>query len=251
MDFCRHAHCEICYVVDGRGAACIGRMRFSVARRNLFFIPAGLPEMFIGDPAIPTTLLIIRVAPELLEHLDPSSPIWRNPMMERNDRMCTEIARMGRRLLYEQTMRLPGFRNEMKSICLHLLTCFFRHVASELKIELLASKRDIPALARVRDYIPQLERQFFQQQSLDLVAAQLGMSRRHFTECFRMLTGGSWHDYLRLLRISHAKFLLTTTRRSILTIGFECGFDSPSTFYRSFKQTVGMSAKEWRETQGK
>ena len=50
--------------------------------------------------------------------------------------------------------------------------------------------------------------------SLDTAATSLGLSRRRFTQLFREVTGSSWLNYVRRLRVEHAKRLLGQTDRT-------------------------------------
>jgi AraC-like DNA-binding protein len=74
----------------------------------------------------------------------------------------------------------------------------------------------------------------------------LGLSRRHFTQLFRDITGQTWLTMLQRHRLAHARRLLIETDRSIASIGYECGFEDLTTFYRVFKKSEGTSPLAWR-----
>ena len=48
------------------------------------------------------------------------------------------------------------------------------------------------------------------------------------------------------MRISVAKKLLAETDKDILSVCFEIGYESLSTFYRTFKRYVQMSPNQYR-----
>ena len=83
--------------------------------------------------------------------------------------------------------------------------------------------------------------------NLDAAASSLGLSRRRFTQLFREITGTSWLAHVRGLRIDHAKKLLESTDRTVLSVAFECGFEDLSTFYRAFKRETDESPNKWRQ----
>src|SRR5207237_631209 len=91
----------------------------------------------------------------------------------------------------------------------------------------------------VRRYVADLPHRFFEPTDIDHTAAELGMSRRHFTQLFRAETGRTWADYLERLRIDYACQLLRDTARSILGIAFECGYEDLTSFYRAFRRVTG------------
>jgi AraC family L-rhamnose operon regulatory protein RhaS len=78
------------------------------------------------------------------------------------------------------------------------------------------------------------------------VADALGISRRHFTQLFRKITGKSWLTVVQQHRLNHARRLLRDSDRSITSIGYESGFEDITTFYRAFKAAEGMSPLSWR-----
>jgi AraC family L-rhamnose operon regulatory protein RhaS len=126
-------------------------------------------------------------------------------------------------------------------------------LAAVLRLQAVGSERDelfdaqSPLETRVRAYIKELEERFPVNEKIDNVAQRLGMSRRYFTRIFRKLSGHSWLDYVRTLRLRHAQTLLRKTDRSILPIAFECGFDDLSSFYRAFKSATGKTPQQWRK----
>jgi AraC family L-rhamnose operon regulatory protein RhaS len=72
------------------------------------------------------------------------------------------------------------------------------------------------------------------------------LSRRRFTQLFRQITGESWLEHLQRQRLAHARRLLRETRRSVASIGYECGFEDLTTFYRAFKAVEHTSPLAWR-----
>lgn len=58
----------------------------------------------------------------------------------------------------------------------------------------------------------------------------------------------SFARYLALKRLAHARELLAqTSERPVSSIAFASGFESLATFYRSFRNTVGVSPMDYRQ----
>jgi AraC-like DNA-binding protein len=55
-------------------------------------------------------------------------------------------------------------------------------------------------------------------------------------------------DYLTDVRIGHAKLLLLSTDKSCSIICFEVGYNNQSYFTRTFKEMVGMTPRQFRES---
>ncbi len=73
-------------------------------------------------------------------------------------------------------------------------------------------------------------------------------SEFHFNRVFKKDMGEPVHKFVRRLRIEKsADFLLTKPQTSITEIALMCGFATPSSFAKSFKNYFKMSATEWRK----
>lgn len=68
----------------------------------------------------------------------------------------------------------------------------------------------------------------------------------HLIRVFRKRYEMTPHQYLKLLRMSHAKELLCSTNRTLESIARECGYQDPSAFYRAFVSVTGCSPGKWR-----
>ncbi len=74
-----------------------------------------------------------------------------------------------------------------------------------------------------------------------------GRCPEHVSRLFRKMTGVTPGVYIQRLRMAHAAVLLHSTSRQILDIGMECGFESASHFYTTFRKEYGLSPRAWRE----
>ena len=79
------------------------------------------------------------------------------------------------------------------------------------------------------------------------LASETGLSPFHFIRAFKTTLGVSPHRYLKLLRIQQAKDLLASTRRSVLEIAVDLGYESGQALSRAFRQEVGRTPLDYRE----
>lgn len=84
-----------------------------------------------------------------------------------------------------------------------------------------------------------------------LVAEKQGLSERRVYDIIREMTGMTFNDYLKTLRMEKVGQLLIATQLSIWEIAQRCGYQSESTFYRSFKKYYGISPSDYRSAGGK
>ena len=77
-----------------------------------------------------------------------------------------------------------------------------------------------------------------------------GKSREHVARNLKKYCGVTVTEYINRLRINYASNLLINTNTPIITICFECGFQSMSYFYRVFKIHRSLSPAEFRDAYG-
>ena len=74
--------------------------------------------------------------------------------------------------------------------------------------------------------------------------------QEHFTREFSRHFGITPTRYLANLRVDRAAELLVTTNATVERVCYECGFETPSYFFRLFKQRKHMSPLTYRRTHG-
>ncbi|HXG10399.1 MAG TPA: AraC family transcriptional regulator [Gemmataceae bacterium] len=244
----RHAFLEIFYVLDGAGAFHIDGKTYPCRKDDVVVVPVAQAHHLEDDPARPLELFGICVAPQVWQH-EPSlvDDLPPGPLPV-STLVAAQVREELRRLLYEQTLARPGSRAWIVGQALQLLVVLAR---SQSGMSPPSRREDSFSAHRqaVRRYLAELPHRFFESANLDQIAAELGMSRRRFTQLFRELTGVSWSSYRTRLRIDYACRLLRETPRSIIAVAFESGFEDLSSFYRAFKRQTGLPPHAWRQGQ--
>lgn len=85
--------------------------------------------------------------------------------------------------------------------------------------------------------------------SMEKVAEELSMGTSSLSKLINQYSGHNFSDYINSLRVSQAKELLINEdfkAYTMVAIGLECGFNSKSTFYSSFKKFTGKTPTEYR-----
>jgi len=82
--------------------------------------------------------------------------------------------------------------------------------------------------------------------SLIRLAREADMSEFHFSRAFKRTTGLTPSQYFIHLRLEKAHRLLRETNRSVIEIGLDVGYTSPSHFAQIFRREVGISPSEYR-----
>lgn len=77
--------------------------------------------------------------------------------------------------------------------------------------------------------------------SLSKVAQMAGFSQSAFSRRFSKLYGVSFKRYIMIKKIEKAVKLLKTTELKVVDVAYECGFNSISGFYDTFKKITGTT----------
>lgn len=88
-------------------------------------------------------------------------------------------------------------------------------------------------------------------QSVEILAAELGVSYPYFRRLFREQTGMSAKQYQMTVRIQRARDFLSNTDKSVKEISGLLGFHSAFHFSSQFKQATGHSPTEYRSASDK
>ncbi|MFB9079356.1 two-component regulator propeller domain-containing protein [Flavobacterium procerum] len=83
--------------------------------------------------------------------------------------------------------------------------------------------------------------------NVEMLVEELGTSRVKCYRIFKETLNQSPSDVLMSLRLQKAEVLLKTKRLNISEISFECGYNDPKYFGRSFKKYFGKTPKEFKE----
>lgn len=242
MEPVRHDYLKLIQPFAGAGWLARGDVRVPLRPGDVVLVPAGARHHIEDDGARPLSLYALCLSPKpfasapnpaLAAFRHFPAPVWSG-----------EFRGLIRHLLHEQTLGRPGADLMIAGLAWQALGHVVR--AATGRAEPVVGNASQPALARVAAYAAELARTFYHRQTVAEAAAALGLSRRHFTQLFREVTGESWLTAMQRHRLGHARRLLRETSRSVTSIGYECGFEEITTFYRAFKAAEGTSPLAWR-----
>lgn len=86
--------------------------------------------------------------------------------------------------------------------------------------------------------------------SVDILAAQVCMSPRHFGRRFQQALGSTPQKYIEQLRVESAKSLLENSTRELKRIASDCGFASEDAMRQAFLRHLGIRPSDYRERFG-
>lgn len=98
----------------------------------------------------------------------------------------------------------------------------------------------------MNDIVSYIHGHFTDNISINELAEKAMLSPYYFIRLFKKKTGYTPHEYIINIRISNAKYLLSTSQASIKDICYQSGFTCESTFCTAFKKSTGVTPAEYR-----
>lgn len=146
-------------------------------------------------------------------------------------------------ITHEYNHFTAGSAEVIQNSLLSLLVCITRlyDYQTGASMPMVSERFDIDALLKY------ISINYGSKLSLDLLAANMHLSREYLCRYFKKHTGKTIFDYIREVRIAQAKHLLRTSSHTISDIGMVCGYPSVSSFQRAFRAEEGISPGEFRE----
>ena len=98
----------------------------------------------------------------------------------------------------------------------------------------------------IRPALEYIAMHFSESITVSQLAETVHLSESYFMNLFRKQVGFSAVEYISHFRIDTACRELTSTKKSVLEIAFDCGFRNLSNFNRQFRRITGCSPTEYR-----
>lgn len=235
---------QLLFVLEGEGAIRLdGEIRRLAVDDTALIVPHSVHSV-TSDSRL--TLLVLAFDAEALD------PEMRTQLLDvyfRSSRItkpglfvASDLRQLLRKMLFEQSReRSPLVRLSLKVQLSQLLLLLVRSAGTETAGAGSSSNR--LRAEKIRSYI---DSKYFDPLTAGDIASKLGISTRHVNTIFKERYDMTPMQYLTEVRIRVAQKLLAETGKDIISICFEVGYDSVSTFYRSFKAVAKLSPKSYR-----
>lgn len=233
-----HRNPRFVFVLDGRFAeTCDGRPR-TCEPRTLLIRPPGeahSEDFCYGDAAC----LSIELPPSWIDGPAAATASLARSVQLRGMGIARITAKLRREMQHADTASALA----IEAAVLDALVESMRsgHGAAE-------KPRELAWLARVVEI---LHARFTEPLLLSQVAAEAGIHPVHLARTFRRRYGTSVGEYLRNLRIEHARQALRTSDAPLAQIAAQAGFADQSHFSNAFKRATGRTPGEFRAAFGR
>jgi AraC-like DNA-binding protein len=150
----------------------------------------------------------------------------------------SELRHLLRKMLFEQSAE-----NNLSGLAMKIILAELLLVLARAQQSLGLSDANSMRAERIRQYI---DTHYFENLSVQNIAVMLNMSTRYVNMIFKEYYNITPIRYLTDIRIEIAKKMLVETEKDIASICFELGFETVSTFYRLFKESLHIPPNKYR-----
>ncbi len=110
--------------------------------------------------------------------------------------------------------------------------------------QVLPVRHDHQAVIRAQQYI---HANYHRPITLAMVSNEMSLNYAYFSDIFHRYTGKTFSEYLRDARLEAAKKLLQQPNMRIAQVSQQVGYDSYKSFYRAFKDAMGITPAEYQQ----
>lgn len=260
-----HTCLEIGCCISGKGSYFCSDKAYDICPGDVIIINSLERHRGQSDKDNPCTFIYVFFDPTIFEQDDRRLllPFFTNPKKIINKINATsetakKIGTLIKHTMDEVTIMESGYKSIVKGALLQICGLLYRYYGNSTPLEIwhenMANpinvadfERVLRLYERLQPALNYIKENFKEPIDLNKVADVLSLSPSRTYHLFQETSGVNFKEYLTLQRVNEAKRLLVHTDLKVTDIYLSCGFESPTSFYRSFKQVVNLKPKEFRE----
>ncbi len=230
----RHYHStfEVYYMKEGSCNYFIDNKSYEVHGGDVILIPEGVIHKTIYGKEMHTRWLINVTADMIPKGVIPLIPsmiyLYRNPaIIPELERIYNKIG--------EEYESSNIFKDELLGCLVHeLFYLFARNYDNRERVE--------TGNIFVEQTVKYIQKNYMNEITLSGMARMRSVSPEHLSRTFRKETGFRFSEYLTLVRLQHAEYMLKNEPgKSVSDVAYACGFNDSNYFSDKFKKTYGIA----------
>lgn len=246
-----HDEIEIIMPVQGGYKAEINHQPFFLEESDVVIIPSG--ELHSTHPLEENgQRVILQFSLESLNAIRGfinASHIYSKPQVitaKKDSELHKAVEMLLLKMLDEFLSRDTYFEVSIANKIIDLTLCLARKHKAESEAQYKNLVKRKGRVERLNECFAFIDRRCNEDLTLEMTADFNGFSKFHFARWFREYAGLTFHEYLTKARVDKAEALLLSTSLPVSVIALEAGFQSTSTFNRTFKKLKECTPKEYR-----
>ena len=238
MERNRHDDNLVLYCVDGSGTLDAGGIHYAISGGHLALLPQGMTHRYAASENEPWTLYWV--------HCQGVSTRLFLEYLGYRDGRAVVAAGVSPALLASFNSLLSVRRTGYSTSAFINAANHLRYLFTQFVMETGRHQGGHPAALDLDAIQTFMQDNIHQQLDLDDLAAVAHLSRFHFSNRYKALTGYSPIKHFLHMKIEYACQLLDSSDLSVKAIAAELGYGDPLYFSRLFSKTMGMSPRAYR-----
>jgi AraC family transcriptional regulator len=231
-----HPHAHLIYVLSGCYSEAGSSGPVELGPKSLRYLPPGHTHANRFQRG--ARCMVIEIAPAVLARVNQVSKT-----LEREGEIQGPVSGWLAERLYEELQRPPQSPIDAGGLALEGML---------LELTAETARRVGQGVAKIapewlKSARRHLESNCLRAVSLAEIARVSGMHRVHVSREFRKHFGTTIGEFLRGLRVQHARSLLTSTTQTLTDIALDCGFADQSHFSATFRRLTGLTPAVFRQ----
>ena len=223
------------YVVEGKN--------YSLEPNDIIVIRRHeMHRIFHHSSDVPYSRYILMVAPEFFKkHNCPEYERQFSEVYEGvGNKISADVVRSSG--LYDAFMRIKKYTNKFRDMTKPVVSATVIEILHLINEVTLFAHDDIPN-GQLKEILTCINNNFTQNLSLDEIAERFFISKYHLCHMFKKATGLTVHRYITQKRITRARDLVAEGM-NITDAVINAGFNSYSSFYRTYMREYGVAPKD-------
>ena len=250
-----HEYFQVYYILHGKLIHHIEDMAASLSRSDVFILPPDIPHYIeSNDDSLEFYSMSFtsdyfsgiresnKLIADFLYYLKTSTEKKILPRLTLPTDDVLFVDTIFNRIITEFSDKKRGNEEVIKE-CASVLLSIFARIYFEQKSESLNTEINKHSVVHCIEYI---KNHFDENISLSEMAKRATMSKTCFCNIFSSITGMPFKKYVNVCRIEKAAQMIKSGEK-ITTASSLCGFEYFSTFYRNFKNIMGISPVEYQK----
>ena len=253
-----HDYVQIWYVKKGQCLHYLNGKEYKLSKGDIFILPPMMKHKIVSEDMENTELLECGFLEEFIsKNKDSGYEEFLKPFLIGKDEVkplfsldgdaVKEIEKIFDELMYEYEYKEKYFELYIKTGILKILSIVARKYNKSIVTEknnILGKHKEV-----IVGIIDTLAKNPQKRMYIEEASEMANMSPTHFSYVFKQITGRTFMEYVRFLKISRARELLLETKKTVKEISALLGFEDVAYFDRVFKKEVGITPVQFRKVQ--
>jgi AraC-like DNA-binding protein len=237
-----HTEFELAYVESGSTYICINNERRKLVKGDLSICSSG-DIHYYENAHFSSNIILLVFKPEFFGFSSnwPDTREFKSPFFQKGDINSSDLNKI-REILYsiieEKRDKKDYYELFVKAKVNELCASLLRYLPTnerDIKKQNIAFSK----LKTMQDILLYIENNFTDTISLKALADKFNMDPFNLSKKFNSITGSNLKTYINTLRVSKAENIIISSKKPLIDIAMECGFDSIRTFNRTYKTIKG------------